>query len=225
MWTTLLSKMDPLPIDKDGFIKISRDERLSESHRHFSHLMAIHPLRQIRYESEEEKFIIDGSIKATEELGIFYYVGYSFCLLAELYVVQRNAEKAYNILDTFWNYFCLPNGFHANGDYKHRFIMNWDYRPVTLEANFCAIDAVQEMFLLDSAGKLTVAPCIPEKWRDYSFKLRSKNGVIITAVVEDAKLVSVEMEAYKDAEFDLYFGYDELCHVKMAKGESKKIEF
>ncbi len=224
-WTALLSKMDPLPIDDDGFIKISRDERLSESHRHFSHLMAIHPLRQIRYESEEEKHIIDGSIKATEELGIFYYVGYSFCLLAELYVVQRNAEKAYNILDTFWNYFCLPNGFHANGDYKHRFIMNWDYRPVTLEANFCAIDAMQEMFLLDSAGKLTISPAIPEKWRDYSFKLRSKNGVIITAVIEDAKLVSVEMEAYKDCDFDLYFGYDELTHVKLAKGDVKKIEF
>ena len=55
--------------------------------------MPIHPLRQIRYETEREKFIIDGSIAATEELGIFYYVGYSFCLLAELYVVQRNAEK------------------------------------------------------------------------------------------------------------------------------------
>ena len=224
-WENLLSRMDPLPIDKDGFIKVSRDERLSESHRHFSHLMAIHPLRQIRYESDEEKHIIDGSIKATEELGIYYYVGYSFCLLAELYVVQRNAEKAYNILDTFWNYFCLPNGFHANGDYKHRFIMNWDYRPVTLEANFCAIDAMQEMFLLDSAGKVTIAPAIPAKWSDYSFKLRSKNGVIVTAVVEGGKLMSITMEAYRDTEFDLYFDYEEKCHVTLAKGEEQTLTF
>ena len=136
-----------------------------------------------------------------------------------------NAEKAYNILDTFWNYFCLPNGFHANGNYKKRFIMNWDYRPVTLEANFCAIDAMQEMFLLDAAGKVTIAPAIPKKWESYSFKLRSKNGVIITAEVKDGKLVSVEMEAYKDADFDLLFDYDDIAKITLKKGEKKTLTF
>ena len=103
--------------------------------------------------------------------------------------------------------------------------MNWDYRPVTLEANFCAIDAMQEMFLLDSAGKVTIAPAIPAKWESYSFKLRSKNGVIITAEVKDKKLVSVDMEAYKDAEFDLLFGYDEVAKVTLKKGEKQTLNF
>ena len=222
-WNTLLSRMDDFPVDTDGFLMISRNERLCESHRHFSHLMPIHPLRQIRYESEREKFIIDGSITATEKLGIFYYVGYSFCLLAQLYVVQRNADMAYAELERFWNDFCLPNGFHANGDYKKKYGINWDYRPFTLEANFCAVDALQEMFLLDSDGKVTVSPAIPEKWRDYSFKLRSKNGVIITAEVKDASLVKLQLEAYKDTIFELIFGYDKIADVCLKRGETKII--
>lgn len=222
-WSTLLSKMDDFPVDTDGYLMISRNERLCESHRHFSHLMPIHPLRQIRYESERERFIIDGSIAATEELGIFYYVGYSFCLLAELYVVQRNAEKAYAELERFWNYFCLPNGFHANGDYKKKFGMNWDYRPFTLEANFCAIDALQEMFLLDGEGRITISPAIPEKWRDYSFKLRSKNGVIIEAEIKNGVLERTVLKAYRDCTFDLYFGDEQIDTLKLRRGDELKI--
>ena len=102
--------------------------------------------------------------------------------------------------------------------------MNWDYRPFTLEANFCAIDALQEMFLLDSEGKVTISPTIPEKWRDYSFKLRSKNGVIITAEIKNNALVKVELEAYKDTSFELLFGYDKVADVFLKKGEAKVIE-
>lgn len=227
-WSALLSKMDDFPVDTDGYLMISRNERLCESHRHFSHLMPIHPLRQIRYESERERFIIDGSIAATEELGIFYYVGYSFCLLAELYVVQRNAEKAYAELERFWNYFCLPNGFHANGDYKKKFGMNWDYRPFTLEANFCAIDALQEMFLLDSEepdgkGRITISPAIPEKWHDYSFKLRSKNGVIVEAEIKDGTLGRTVLKAYRDCSFELYFGDEHIDTLKLRRGDELKI--
>lgn len=227
-WSALLSKMDDFPVDTDGYLMISRNERLCESHRHFSHLMPIHPLRQIRYESERERFIIDGSIAATEELGIFYYVGYSFCLLAELYVVQRNAEKAYAELERFWNYFCLPNGFHANGDYKKKFGMNWDYRPFTLEANFCAIDALQEMFLLDGEepdgkGRITISPAIPEKWHDYSFKLRSKNGVIVEAEIKNGTLGRTVLKAYRDCSFELYFGDEHIDTLKLRRGDELKI--
>ncbi len=222
-WTALLSKMDDFPVDTDGYLMISRNERLCESHRHFSHLMPIHPLRQIRYESERERFIIDGSIAATEALGIFYYVGYSFCLLAELYVVQRNAEKAYAELERFWNYFCLPNGFHANGDYKKKFGMNWDYRPFTLEANYCAIDALQEMFLLDGEGRITISPAIPEKWHDYSFKLRSKNGVTVEAVIKSGVLERTVLEAYRDCTFELYFGDEPIDTLKLRRGDELKI--
>ncbi len=222
-WAALLAKTDPFPVDTDGCLLLARDERLLESHRHFSHLLPIHPLRQIRYETDEEKRIIDGSIAALEELGIFYYVGYSFCWLAELYAIQRKADKAYETLEKFWTYFCLPNGFHANGDYQQKFGMNWTYRPVTLEANFCAIDALQEMLLLDGEKKVTIAPAVPEKWQDYSFKLRSKNGVLITVEVASGKLTKVSLKAYKDADFELIFGYDKVANIKLGKGEKKEI--
>ena len=222
-WHTLLSKLDNISIDTDGVIKVAPDERIAVSHRHFSHLLPVHPLRQIKYESDEEKRIIDSSIFAEEELGLYYWVGYSFPLMAEMYVVQRNGDKAYNYLDSFWNYFCLPNGFHINGDYKHRFGMCMDYRPFTLEGNFCAADAMQEMFLLDSDAKVTIAPAIPAKWESYSFKLRSRNGVVLTAVIENKKLVSVEMEAYKDCDFELCYLEDSIERVKLSRGETKTI--
>lgn len=223
-WDALLSKMDEIPVDADNCLKLARDERMAESHRHMSHLMPIHPLRQIRYESEEEKRIIDASVADVEKLGIENYVGYSFCWLAEFYAIKRDPKKACENLSIFWNYYCLPNGFHCNGDYQDKLGgMTFVYRPFTLEGNFCAIDALQEMFLLDRDGEIVIAPAIPSEWKDYSFKLRSINGVLVTVAVENGRPISVTLEAYADTDLKICFMDEELTTVSLKKGETRTI--
>lgn len=221
-WNEVLSDFDEIPTDTDGTIMLARDERLLESHRHFSHMMAIHPLKLIRYDTPEHKRIIDASLEDNARLGHYYYVGYSFPWRAELYAVQRNGEKAREALDTFWNYYCLPNGFHCNGDYKNKLNCNWTYRPFTLEGNMCAADALQEMLLQDIDDKVVVCPAVPRSWNDYSFKLRSSNGVIVT-VKNISDMREVKLEAYRDTVLTLDSSRGEMFDIELKKGESIRI--
>ena len=49
-WNALLAEFPPLPLDPtDGRLLVAKDIPLRESHRHHSHLMAIHPLGIVRW--------------------------------------------------------------------------------------------------------------------------------------------------------------------------------
>ena len=223
VWDGMLDKMDALHVDTDGVLMLARDERLRESHRHHSHMMPIHPLRQLRYDREEDKKIIDATIADLEALGIYAYVGFSYAWRAEFYAIQGDGKKAYDTLKVFWNNYCLPNGFHCNGDYKNELGLMFTYRPFTLEANMCAIDALQEMMLYDGEGKTVIAPAIPAEWVDYSFKLRSINGFVITVSVKNGELINADIEAYKDTCTELYLCGRKITTLDLKKGQTYKM--
>ena len=124
-----------------------------------------------------------------DSFGYYLYVGYTFAQKGEIYAIQRDGQKAYEMLKLLWEDFCLQNGFHCNGDYKDKYEMLFKYRPFTLEGNMCAIDLLQEMLLQDHHGDTVIAPAIPDSWKNFSFKLRSKNGVMIESCIENGELI------------------------------------
>ncbi len=194
-WQSIFDKLDELPVHKNGVYKLSRDERLKESHRHLAHLMAIHPLRLVKYDSEENKRIIDACIRDIEKLGTKWFCGYSFAWLAELYCIQRNGKKAAETLEVFWKYFCLPNGFHCNGDYQKKGYSAFDYRPFTMEGNFCAVDALQEMLLYSDTETIEICPVIPDTWKNLSFSLLAEGGIKVTAEMKDGEITKLTLNA------------------------------
>ena len=222
IWEETLNAFDPLPTDTDGALLLARDERLLESHRHFSHMMAIHPLKLLRYDTDENKRIIEASIASNEELGYYMYVGYSFPLMSEICAVARNGQKAHEYLKMFWDYFCLPNGFHCNGDYKDKIECFWKYRPFTLEGNMCAADALQEMLLQDLDDSIVICPAIPEDWKNYSFKLRSAKGLLVTVSCNNGEK-TITLEALRDVSTAVEWALDKVADVTLKKGEAKTI--
>lgn len=222
-WQRVLDKLEELHLDSDHVLLLSRDERLHESHRHLAHLMAIHPLRLLDYSCEKDKTIIDASISDLERLGTDAYCGYSFGWLAELYCVQKNGEKAAKTLEVFWKYFCSPNGFHLNGDYLDKGYSNYKYRPFTLEGNFCAVDALQEMLLYSENGKIILCPAVPKAWQNLSFRLRAENGVMVTTTIKNRKVESLHLSAEHDTSFTLEIPGEKSFGVHLNKGESRKL--
>lgn len=191
------NQLPELSVNESQILMISSEESLRESHRHFSHAMAVHPLRQIPYQGEKQRGIIDATIADLEQLGTKMWVGFSFCWMAELYAVQKNGEKAVEQLRIFWNYFCSPNGFHLNGDYKNYGYSSFHYRPFTLEANMCAADALQEMLMYMNHNVLEVFPAVPAEWeeKEVSFsRLRGEGGILISAVLKKGKLRSLVID-------------------------------
>lgn len=121
----------------------------------------------------------------------------SFTWMAEFYAIQKNGNGAARQLELFWKDYCSPNGFHLNGDYKNRGTSWMHYRPFTLEGNFGAADALQEMLLFDAGNELHLFPAIPDEWLEerVAFKrFRVEKGLLVSAVLEDGIVTSLTLE-------------------------------
>ena len=183
-WRALLAEMPQFAIDSQSKkMLVAEDYPLAASHRHFSHLMAIHPLGLIRWENgERDQAIIKASLADLEEKGTKWWTGYSFSWLANLAARARDGRKAERALELFSTAFCLRNSFHCNGDQSGKGYSNFRYRPFTLEGNFAAAAGLQEMLLQSYSGTIRVFPAVPPAWKDVSFRtLRAEGAFLITA--------------------------------------------
>lgn len=229
-WQEHLKKLSPLAVNSDNVLMLSPDESLKQSHRHHSHCMSVYPLRTLEYTTEQNRLIIDSTVKNLEKLGISEWVGYSVGWMAQLYIIQGNGEKAVKMLHDFFEYNCTANGFHVNGDYKRKTDFNMKYRLFTLEGNFIATDAVQEMLLLSEWGRIKIFPSIPESYKNIRFEsFRAFGGLLIDAKLTDGKISFVKISATADCEFELENDLSALkCnidiadrrHISLKKGET-----
>ncbi len=195
-WKQVLGEMPELTLDPDSKkMLVARDYPLPFSHRHFSHLMAIHPLGLIRWENgPKDQAVIKASLADLNEKGTSQWCGYSFSWLASLAARARDGDKAEKALEIFSTAFCLRNSFHCNGDQSGKGYSNFRYRPFTLEGNFAAAAGLQEMLLQSYSGTIRVFPAVPAGWKDVSFKtLRAEGAFLVSAVRRGGSTQSVEV--------------------------------
>ena len=211
-WRGVLAEMPDLAVDPTRHrLLVAKDYPLAASHRHFSHLMAIHPLSMIRWENgQRDQAIIKASLADLDERGTKQWCGYSFAWLANLAARARDGEKAEQALEIFSTAFCLRNGFHCNGDQSGKGYSDFRYRPFTLEGNFAAAAGLQEMLLQSYSGTIRLFPAIPASWRDVSFKgLRAEGAFIVSADHKDGRVRSVEIAAERGGLLRLENPFDE----------------
>ncbi|MGN0522016.1 MAG: glycosyl hydrolase family 95 catalytic domain-containing protein [Eubacterium sp.] len=221
LWDKTLSKLRPLAVNSENVLRISGDEDLTESHRHQSHAMAIHPLRLLDYSKKDDAKIIDATIAHAQKLGSSLYTGYSIAWIAEFFAVAKNGDKALEYLEIFWKYFCSVNTFHLNGDYTKKGYSDMHYRPFTLEGNFCALDVLQEMMLYSENGVIELFPAVAKKWENASFKtLRAWGGILVSAELKNSALFSAELYAENDVTFLLRGSFDNMT---LNGGEFEKV--
>ncbi|MGN1026412.1 MAG: glycosyl hydrolase family 95 catalytic domain-containing protein [Faecousia sp.] len=208
-WRAVLDKLPQLAVTERGVLMLSPDEAIAVSHRHHAHLLAIHPLRLVDYDTQEGQRIIDASIEDLEVRGPGQWCGYSYAWAAELYAIQRCGNGAQRALQIFWEDFCSPNGFHLNGDYHRRGSSSMHYRPFTLEGNMCAASALQEMLLQSEKGVLRLFPALPEEWMEkrVSFaSFRTEGGVLVSAEYSHGTVTRLTLEHVKGKKVRLAAG-------------------
>lgn len=210
-WRKILSEWPDLArAVEDKRLLVAPDYPLKESHRHFSHLMAIHPLGLIDISAgEDDKRTIDASLKELERLGPDWWCGYSYAWLGALEARARNGEKAARALKVFAECFCLPNSFHVNGDQCRSGHSRFTYRPFTLEGNFAFAASLNEMLLQSHSGKVYVFPAIPAAWKKASFRsLRSYGAWLVSSRMEEGKVVEVVIVSEKGGRLKLHNPFD-----------------
>jgi alpha-L-fucosidase 2 len=196
-WSSLLAEWPQLSVDDNGLL-VAPGFNLKESHRHFSHLMAIHPLGLLNYENEKDKNIIDCSLQYLDKLGTDLWCGYSYSWLGSMYARALNGNKAAEALRTFASCFCSPNSFHLNGDQSKTGKSKFTYRPFTLEGNFAFAEGIQEMLLQSQNNLVKIFPAVPDTWKNISFNnLRAEGAFIISAAKKEGRMNSITVLSEK----------------------------
>lgn len=204
-WDQILSEWPQFDIDAETGLTFAPGVPYVESHRHFSHLMAFHPLGLIDVsKGEANKKIIQNTLRNLEEIGPDYWCGYSYSWEGNLYARAFEGEKAAQALRIFAECFCLKNSFHVNGDQCKAGHSTMTYRPFTLEGNFAFAAAIQEMLIQSHTGVIKLFPAIPADWKDVSFdNLRTYGAFLISAKMKNSTVSEVEIIAEKGGELVL----------------------
>jgi alpha-L-fucosidase 2 len=190
-WAASAKELGGFHARPDGTLLLDEDTPLPGSHRHLSNLIALYPFNLITRDGGlREQQIIAASLADWDRAGTRAWCGYSFSWMACLRARVGDAEAAVRNLDIFVRAFTLRNGFHANGDQTGSGFSNFTYRPVTLEGNFLAMEAVHEMLLQSwnaepgsgSVGVIRLFPAAPWRWHAASFEnLRAEGGHKVSA--------------------------------------------
>lgn len=196
-WKQILSQFGDFAVTPGSELMFAPSMAYNQSHRHFSHMMAIHPLGLIKWEDgPQAQSIIRNSIHLLDSIGPAYWCGYSYAWLANMKARAKDGEGASKDLSIFAKAFCSINSFHLNGDQTKSGYSKYHYRPFTLEGNFAFAAGLQEMLLQSYAGFIEIMPAVPAGWKDVSFnKLRAEGAWLVSArrtggLVDEVKLVA-----------------------------------
>ncbi|MBT4400430.1 MAG: hypothetical protein HOD37_13200 [Bacteroidetes bacterium] len=224
-WEGRLALWPDLAFDESG-LNFAPGHPYEASHRHFSHLVAWHPLGVVDVSmGDHEKQLINNTLQTLEEFGPDWWVGYSYSWFGNLYARAFDGEKAAQALRDFANCFCLPNSFHVNGDQTKSGMSRFQYRPFTLEGNFAFASGIQEMLLQSHTDVIRIFPAIPKDWSDISFSsFRTEGGYLVSAELANGELSEVLIKATVDGLLKISLGSsDKFIEKEMSKGDKVKL--
>jgi len=193
-WRVRGEQLAPFATRESGALMVASNLGYDNSHRHFSHALAIHPLG-LPLDTATVQATLDEIIAR----GTRQWTGYSFSWFAAMLARAGRADEALRYL-TDYLAFTGRNGFHLNGDQSGRGLSDFTYRPFTLEGNFLAMEAIHEMLLRSDGSLIEVFPATPSTWRDASFdRLRADGGWQVSARREAGRVVALEATPNTDA--------------------------
>jgi len=230
-WNKILSLWPSLAVDPESGLMFAPGFPYHESHRHFSHLMAFHPLGMVDISNgPEQAEIIYNTLRNMEEKGPDWWTGYSYSWMGNLYARAQEGDKAAKALKDFATCFTLPSSFHVNGDQSGTGKSKFTYRPFTLEGNFAFASGIHEMLLQSHTGIVHVFPAIPGSWSDVSFKtLRTEGAFLVSATRKNGVCTRVEILAEQGGSIRLANPFmdgtgPDILELEMKKGESRVLK-
>jgi len=166
-WRDVDARLVDFPQDKNGFM-IGAGRPFAMSHRHYSHLFMIWPLRLLDADKPETKEIAERSVRRwhSKKGGL---QGYSYTGGASLLATIGDGDGAYAMLEGVKR-FIKPNTLYDEGG-----------NPV-IETPLSANRSIHDMLLQSVGDEVRVFNATPKAWGDIVFRdLRGEGAFLVSA--------------------------------------------
>ncbi len=176
-WRETLDRLAPPPVDETG-LRIGEDTAFAKSHRHWSHMLAAHPLHIVDLDEPANRELYERSIRhwLTVDGGRGVY-GWSRAAAASLYAALGDGSNAIaqihgHMADTR---FVRPNTMYIEGS------------PV-IECSIVLARSLQDMLLQSHGDLIRIFPAVPAAWTNAVFhNLSAEGGFLVSAARADGR--------------------------------------
>ena len=181
-WRDTLAQLTPYPTDAASGYLIGRGQPLDQSHRHFSHLLMVYPLRMVTGKDASERTLIEKSL--AHWIGFEGALqGYSFVGASSISSLLGKGDDAERFLDDLLKRFVKPNTMYLEAG------------PV-IETPLSAAQSVHDMLLQSWGGILRIFPAIPAGWKDATFHdLRAEGAFLVSATRRAGRTTLVRIQS------------------------------
>ena len=184
-WQETLDQLVAYPVDQNG-LRIGADMAFANSHRHWSHMLMIHPLHIMTGEQPENRELINRSIQHWLTVdGSREVYGWSRASAASLYATLGDGDKAFDQIQRHMSdqRFVRPNTMYIEGD------------PV-IECSIYLNRAMQDLLLQSWGGTISVFPAAPKTWDAAVFHdLRAEGAFLVSARRQGGKTAWIRIKS------------------------------
>ncbi|MFZ4599668.1 MAG: glycosyl hydrolase family 95 catalytic domain-containing protein, partial [Terrimicrobiaceae bacterium] len=198
-------RLAPYALTEEGALCLWPGKALDESHRHPSHLMAIHPAMDWTIDDGAEiRSRIEASVNQYLGLGTYQWWGWTYAQMVGFAAVLGRGEWAYDCLRQFADHWVMPNGLHVNSDWRETGAsffgstrkLDRQSTPFTYEANCGVCAGINDMLLQGWRDVVRVFPGVPAHWREVVFRdLVTEGAWKVSAVRHLGQTVWVRVSA------------------------------
>ncbi|WP_326686052.1 MULTISPECIES: glycosyl hydrolase family 95 catalytic domain-containing protein [unclassified Streptomyces] len=180
-WRDVLARLTPYPQDENGFM-IAAGVPFAQSHRHYSHLLAVYPLYEVTWEQPAHREVIETSLE--HWVGFEGALqGYTFTGAASMSAQMGRGEKALEYLGELMERFIQPNTMYKESG------------PV-IETPLSAAQSLHDMVCQSWGGTIRVFPAVPEAWRDVSVHdFRTQGAFLLSAARQGGRTRWVKLRS------------------------------
>ena len=201
-WREVLETLTPYYTDENGYM-IGANTPFAKAHRHYSHMMQIHPLFEKHSDNDDEVELAFKTLNHWLEPG---KDGLDFCSWSYTYVAMflssyGHGNDALNFLNA------AMEGISYNTSYDR------EMGPC-FETPMMITTVLQEMLLQSWGGLIQVFPAIPDSWKDVTFhNLRAEGAFLVSGIRRNGETVMIRIESLAGETCRVKTGTDQQMHI------------